>query len=75
VASLENSELEELLAGPAEVPRTPKPAGAGQEVSDGLQPVVAAIESFDYATANAQLGRLAALLPVRELVGEVVLPR
>jgi methanogenic corrinoid protein MtbC1 len=74
VASLENSELEELLAGPAEVPRTPKPAGAGQEVSDGLQPVVAAIESFDYATANAQLGRLAALLPVRELVGEVVLP-
>ena len=74
VASLENSELEELLAGPAEVPRTPKPAGAGQEVSDGLQPVVAAIESFDYATANAQLGRLAALLPVLGRIHSTVSP-
>jgi len=43
-------------------------------MSDRLQPIVAAIESFDYATANAALGRLAALLPVRELVGEVVFP-
>jgi sigma-B regulation protein RsbU (phosphoserine phosphatase) len=43
-------------------------------MSDRLQPIVAAIESFDYATANTQLGNLAALLPVREFVGEVVLP-
>jgi PAS domain S-box-containing protein len=43
-------------------------------VSDRLQPIVSAIESFDHATANTQLGRLAALLPVHEFVGEVVLP-
>jgi PAS domain S-box-containing protein len=51
-----------------------KPARRGREMSDRLRPIVAAIESFDYATANAELGKLAALLPVRELVGEVVFP-
>jgi methanogenic corrinoid protein MtbC1 len=74
VASLINSELEKLLAGPAKAVRTPEPARTEREPSNGLYPLVAAIESFDYAAANAQLGRLAALLPVRELVGEVVLP-
>ncbi len=43
-------------------------------VPDRLHPIVAAIEAFDYATANTQIGNLAALLPVRELVSEVVLP-
>jgi PAS domain S-box-containing protein len=43
-------------------------------VSDRLQPIVAAIESFDYPAANAELGRLAALLPAREFVGSVVFP-
>ena len=54
--------------------KSPKPAGTGQDLSDGLQPLVAAIESFDYAAANTQLGGLAASLPVHRLVGEVVLP-
>ena len=43
-------------------------------VPDRLHPIVAEIEAFDYATANTQIGNLAALLPVRELVSEVVLP-
>jgi methanogenic corrinoid protein MtbC1 len=43
-------------------------------MKDGLQTVVAAIESFDHATANSHLSRMAALLPVREFVGEVVIP-
>jgi DNA-binding transcriptional MerR regulator len=74
VASLRDSELEKLLAGPAKAARIPEPVRTVPEPSNGLQPMVAAIESFDYAAANAQLGRLAAVLPVRELVGEVVLP-
>lgn len=75
VASLGDSELRKLLAGAAAkaVPAL-KIAGTGPSVSDGFEQVVAAIESFDYAGANAQLGRMAALLPVHELVGEVVLP-
>jgi len=54
--------------------RMPKSSGETQVPSDGLQQVVAAIESFDYATANAQLGKVVALLPVQELVGGVVVP-
>jgi methanogenic corrinoid protein MtbC1 len=43
-------------------------------VSDALVPIVAAIESFDYAAANFHLGRLAVLLPVDKLVSDAVLP-
>jgi methanogenic corrinoid protein MtbC1 len=39
-----------------------------------LVPVVAAIESFDYASAKFHLGRLAVLLPADKLVSEVVFP-
>lgn len=74
VASFADSDLERLLAAPAEIERAAKPAGTEQVGMDGLQSVVAAIESFDYAAANSQLGKLAALLPVHALVGEVVLP-
>jgi len=74
VAGLEDSELEKLLLGPVPVAKTPEPYRAEQPASDALLPVVAAIESFDYATANFQLGRLAALLPVDTLVSEVVFP-
>ena len=66
--------LRELPAAPPKPVRSRKPVGTGQVKSNGLQPIVAAIESFDYATANAQLGRLAAMLPVHDLVGKVVLP-
>ena len=74
VAGLEDSELEKLLLGPVPVAKTPEPYRAEQPASDALLPVVAAIESFDYATANFQLGRLAALFPVDRLVSEVVFP-
>ncbi len=74
VAALEDSALEKLLRGPVPAAKKPKPESAVQTVSDALLPVVAAIESFDYATANFQLGRLAALLPVDRLVNEVVFP-
>ncbi len=74
VASLEDSELEKLLLGPVPVVETPEPNGTDQPISDVLLPVIAAIESFDCAKANFQLGRLAALLPVDRLVSEVVFP-
>lgn len=40
----------------------------------GLAPLVRAIEAFDAAGANEEIGRLAALLPVADLVTEVALP-
>jgi len=74
VAGLEDSALEKLLVGPVPAAQTTGLDRTDQPVSDALLPVVAAIESFDYATANFQLGRLAALLPVDTLVSEVVFP-
>jgi len=74
VAGLGDSALEKLLVGPVSAAKTPGPDKTDKAVSDALLPVVAAIESFDYATANFQLGRLAALLPVDRLVSEVVFP-
>jgi len=74
VAGLEDSALEKLLVGPVPAAKTTGLDRTDQPVSDALLPVVAAIESFDYATANFQLGRLAALLPVDTLVSEVVFP-
>jgi methanogenic corrinoid protein MtbC1 len=71
VASLGDRELQKLLAGPA---KAAKAVGSDESANDGLQPVLAAIESFDYASANSHLGRLAVLLPTRNLVFEVVLP-
>ncbi len=74
VAGLEDSALEKLLVMPVPVSRAPETNTTEHSVSDTLLPVVAAIESFDYATANFHLGRLAALLPVDRLVSEVVFP-
>jgi methanogenic corrinoid protein MtbC1 len=74
VAGLGDSALEKLLVGPAPAAKTLEPNKTNHSVSDALFPVVTAIESFDYATANFHLGRLAALLPVDKLVSEVVLP-
>jgi len=74
VAGLEDSALEKLLVGPVPAAKTTGLDRTDLPVSDALLPVVAAIESFDYATANFQLGRLAALLPVDTLVSEVVFP-
>lgn len=74
VAGLEDNALEKLLVGPVPVSKAPEPERKEQLVSDALLPVVKAIESFDYATANFHLGRLAAFLPVDRLVSEVVFP-
>jgi methanogenic corrinoid protein MtbC1 len=74
VAGLKDSALEKLLLGPNSVAKTSEPDRVEHPVDDVLLPVVVAIESFDYATANFHLGRLAALLPVDRLVNEVVFP-
>ena len=74
VAALRDSELQALLAVPATTKSSPQPTDNGQVAGDLVQPIVAAIEAFDCAAANAQLGRLAAVLSVSELVSEVVLP-
>ncbi len=74
VAGLPDSALEKLLLGPNSGAKTAEPDRAEQPVSDALLPIVAAIKSFDHATANFHLGRLAALLPVDRLVNEVVFP-
>jgi methanogenic corrinoid protein MtbC1 len=74
IAGLEDGALEKLLLGPVTVSTTPETNKKEQPASDALLPVVAAIESFDYATANFHLGKLAALLPVDRLVNEVVFP-
>jgi methanogenic corrinoid protein MtbC1 len=74
VAGLGDSALEKLLVDPASAAKTPETDTIIYPASDALLPVVAAIESFDYALANYHLGRLAALLPVDKQVNEVVLP-
>ena len=74
VAGLRDGELEKLLLGPAPFAGKPERDTTEHPVSDALVPVVSAIESFDYASANFQLGRLAVLLPVDKLVSEVVFP-
>jgi len=74
VAGLGDSELEKLLLRPVQIAKTLEQDRTEHPVNDALVPVVSAIESFDYATANFHLGRLAALMPVDRLVSEVVFP-
>ena len=69
VSKLDDTQIEALLATPAAA--TPLDAGHEQTV---LKPVLAAIENYDYASANSELGVLASLLPVPELVTRVVQP-
>ncbi|MGA3370969.1 MAG: MerR family transcriptional regulator [Terracidiphilus sp.] len=74
VAGLDDGALEKLLLRPATTTNASVPGRIEHPASDALVPIVAAIESFDYAAANLHLGRLAVLLPVSKLVSEVVLP-
>lgn len=69
VSKLEDAQIEALLAMPGAA--TPLDAGSEQTV---LKPVLAAIENYDYSAANSELGVLASLLPVPELVTRVVHP-
>jgi methanogenic corrinoid protein MtbC1 len=74
VAGLGDGELEKLLRTPATIAHASAPSKIEHGANDALVPVVAAIESFDYAAANFHLGKLAVLLPVDKLVSEVVFP-
>jgi len=69
VSKLEDEQLRTLLATP--------PATAAPEVTDEhtvIRPVLTALENYDYATANNELGVLASLLPIPELIYRVVHP-
>ena len=68
VAALSEPELTELLNLPHEAVVPSPPADTG------LQAILAAVESFDSARLNAELGRMAALLGPAEFVYEVAIP-
>jgi DNA-binding transcriptional MerR regulator/methylmalonyl-CoA mutase cobalamin-binding subunit len=64
IARLPDAELGELVMD------------TGQSLADSpmIQPLLAALEQFDYASLNETLSRMAAVLPPREMVRQVVLP-
>lgn len=69
IAAKSDEELRFLLAGPAAA------AESGGRASGELwAPVLEAIQRFDGAAAQAEVGRLAALLPARELVLRMMTP-
>jgi methylmalonyl-CoA mutase cobalamin-binding subunit len=70
VTKLEDAQIQALLAAPSSA-LTPLDAGSDASV---LKPVLMAIENYDYSGANSELGILASLLPVPELVHKVVQP-
>jgi len=72
VAGLSDAELKDLGKRSADVVRS----FPIKEESDGgnLAPLIRAIEGFNAAAANEEIGRLAALLPATDLVTEVALP-
>ncbi len=75
VASLSDAQLRELLERADRI-ATDHARGPllAAEVPEILKPVLSAIESYDYSEANLQMGRLAVLLPARNLVHQVALP-
>ena len=70
VAKLADVQIEALLATSV-VAAKPLDAGTDQAL---LKPVLAALQNYDYSAANTELGVLASLLPVPELVTRVVHP-
>ena len=71
VSKLDDAQIETLLAAQV-APAVPLLDSASDQTV--LRPVLAAIENYDYATANTELGVLASLLPVPELINRVVHP-
>ncbi len=72
VATLSNEELKELSQRSAEVARgshTPDPPDQGP-----LAQLLRAIEIYDAAAANEEIGKLAALMPATGLVTQIALP-
>jgi MerR family transcriptional regulator, light-induced transcriptional regulator len=72
VASLSDDALEQLhLAGTTAQKDRPD---AGLGVFQTLEPILRAIQAYDYSATNEELGRLALLLTPSELVHKAVLP-
>ncbi len=69
IAALTDEELDALLAKPATTDERRPAAPTGL-----LQPVMAAIDTFDAAKAGDELTRLAAVLAPKDFVYQVVLP-
>ncbi len=75
VASMSNESLNELLAGPRiSPPRLQATTLQLEQIPAQAAPVMEAIAGFDFASADRELSRLAALLPTPVLVHEVILP-
>ena len=72
VARLSDEELKELSRRAAEVLKTFGPEE--EATSSRLDPLITAIEAYDAAAANEEIGRLAALWPASDLVKRVALP-
>ncbi len=72
VAPLSDAELKDLGQRSAEVERAFPPPE--EPVAAGLAPLLQAIENFNAAAANEEMGRLAALVPAYDLVTQVALP-
>ena len=70
VSKLDDDQIRELLRAPLDAAQR---AEAGEEHTV-IRPVLEALEQYDYAKANRELGLLASLLPVPELVFRVVHP-
>jgi MerR family transcriptional regulator, light-induced transcriptional regulator len=69
-SKLEDEQIRELLAAP----RAAAPAPDLADEHTVIRPVMRAIENYDYTAANNELGMIASLLPVPELVHRVVHP-
>jgi MerR family transcriptional regulator, light-induced transcriptional regulator len=72
VASLSDDALEELHLTATTAQKARPDADGG--VFQALEPILKAIQAYDYAATNEELGRLALLLTPRELVHKVALP-
>jgi DNA-binding transcriptional MerR regulator len=75
VASLSDSQLRELLERSDRIAEDrARKSLIAAEVPEILKPVLNAIGRYDYSEANLQMGRLAVLLPARNLVHQFALP-
>jgi MerR family transcriptional regulator, light-induced transcriptional regulator len=72
IAHLADAELQELDRAALASGGTPFSAAEAGPVR--LEPLLDSLAAYDYAATNEELGRLALLLPARDLVHKVVLP-
>lgn len=66
-SALSNDDLS-ALAGPS------RGRGPDARKEGPIEEILAAVDRFEYARADRELGRLAALMPAREVIYQVVLP-